>query len=297
MNPWLNYHHLFYFYQIAKEGGVARAAKTLRLGQPTLSTQLKQFEDTLGCKLLLREKGQHTLTEEGKMAFEYAAEIFRLGNEFLETLQDRKGPSRIHLQIGALDVLPKALIHRVVEAAQSFGDCYVSVLEGPYDYLMRELVAHRIDIALTDSPVTGPEDEFRSRKVAEFPVVVCASPDILKAIKKQKKLFPDCLNEQSFIFPTAHSRLRQELEHFFETQKIRVRPAGETQDLEIQKFFVRSGKALAALPFPAVEEWVKDGLISQVGVLEHLHEELWMTAAKRKYANPMADQLMKSFKI
>lgn len=56
MAAWLNYHHLFYFKAIAEEGSVSKAAESFRLGQPTLSSQLKRFEESLGVPLFERRR-------------------------------------------------------------------------------------------------------------------------------------------------------------------------------------------------------------------------------------------------
>ena len=88
-NPWINYHHLFYFKTIAEEGSVSKAAEKLRLGQPTLSSQLIQFEDNLGVKLFDRSHKKLILTEQGNIALDYAKNIFRMGSEMYEVLHDR----------------------------------------------------------------------------------------------------------------------------------------------------------------------------------------------------------------
>src|SRR3989338_5357862 len=106
----LNYHHLYYFKTIAIEGGIAKAAEKLRLGQPTLSTQLKQLEVMVGKPLFERRNRKMILTEAGKAALDYANEIFRLGDEMLEVLQDKLVANATHLQIGALDSVPKSII-------------------------------------------------------------------------------------------------------------------------------------------------------------------------------------------
>src|SRR5687768_16557914 len=133
---WLNYHHLFYFRAIATEGSIARAAEKLLLGQPTLSAQLKQLEQKIGKDLFERRNRKLVLTEAGRAALEYANEIFRLGNEMLEVLQDRTPEGRPHLQIGALDSVPKAVVLKMVTAVHQIAPCTVSILEGKGDELM-----------------------------------------------------------------------------------------------------------------------------------------------------------------
>ena len=110
MNQWINYHHLYYFKTIAEEGSVSKAAEKLRLGQPTLSAQLKQFEDSLGVALFERQHKKLILTEQGKLALDYAKNIFRMGSEMYEVLHDRLKPLKPSLHIGALDSIPKQIV-------------------------------------------------------------------------------------------------------------------------------------------------------------------------------------------
>ena len=291
---WINYHHLLYFHTIAQEGGIARAARKLRVGQPALSTQLKQLEQALGYPLFERINKKLFLTEKGKIIFEYACEIFRLGQEMLEAADDQLPEKQIHLQIGALDSLPKTLIHQLVEAAYKAGPCVISVLEGEGDKLFRELVAHRVDLVLTNSPAAHESNgDFYSKRVAEMKVAICASPKF----KQLKRDFPKSLQHQPFVLPTAHSKLRRDVDHFFDTQNIRIRVIGETQDIEVQKLIALSGHGLIPIALPAVKEQLREGSLIQLGELQHMSEQLWLTSASRRVQNPIAAKLIKQFHI
>jgi len=66
---WLNYHHLLYFWTVAREGSVSRAAESLHLSQPTVSGQLRRLERSLGIRLFKRSGRNLVPTEEGRMVF------------------------------------------------------------------------------------------------------------------------------------------------------------------------------------------------------------------------------------
>ncbi|MCC7460808.1 MAG: LysR family transcriptional regulator, partial [Proteobacteria bacterium] len=117
MNPWVNYHHLYYFHVVATEGGIAKAAKKLKLGQPSISAQIRQLEKQLDVELFERSHKTLTLTETGKIAYEYTSEIFKLGSEMLQVLQDNITHHRSHVQLGALDSIPKHLIYELCKSA------------------------------------------------------------------------------------------------------------------------------------------------------------------------------------
>ena len=292
---WLNYHHLYYFRTIAIEGGIAKAAEKLRLGQPTLSTQLKQLEEMVGKSLFERRNRKMILTDAGKAALDYANEIFRLGDEMIEVLQDRTVGNQTHLQIGALDSVPKSVIlSLVLEAYKISPLCTVSILEGSGDELFRELYNHKIDLILSNYPPPALEQkQVYSKSVAKLPVAIFGAP----SFHKLKKSFPSSLNGQPFVLPTAHSKLRHDLNHYFKLQGIRVVSTAETQDTSLQKLLAKQGIGLAPLSEVAAESLVKDGALQRIGALKGVYEEIWLVSAQRKLENLIAAKLVKTFTL
>jgi LysR family transcriptional regulator, transcriptional activator of nhaA len=288
---WINYHHLYYFKVIATEGGIARASEKLHIGQPTLSAQLKQLEDMIGRLLFERRNRKLILTEAGKAALDYANEIFRMGSEMMEVLKDHSPENKPHLQIGALDSVPKSVILSIVLEAYKLMSCTVSILEGKGDELFRELRAHKIDILVSNYALQVlDEGQIFSKSVAKLPVSVYGATKY----KKLKKNFPHSLNGIPFVFPTVHSKLRHDLNHYFKLNNIHVLPIAETQDTSLQKLFVEKGIGLA--PFSEVVG-VRDQGLLRLGRLTDVFEEIWLISAQRKLENPIAAQIMKSFSL
>lgn len=291
---WLNYHHLYYFWRIATEGSIAGAAKKLHIGQPTLSTQLRLLEEALGRPLFERRKKQLVLTEAGRIALNYANEIFRMGGEMQEAIQDRLPASRLHVQIGCLDSVPKQLIVKLTQEAYRLGNCAVSILEGKGDELIRELLSHRLDLILSNYPPPMSEEiRVHARRIARLPVTVCGA----RKFSRLKKGFPESLSGQPFVLPTSHSKLRHDLEHFFRSHSIAIDPVAETQDTAVQKLLGTAGVGLVALTSPAVTELIKRGELAPLGTLRGVFEEVWLLSATRKIENPIASTLMKKFEI
>jgi LysR family transcriptional activator of nhaA len=291
MSQWLNYHHLFYFKTIATEGGIARAAEKLHIGQPTLSSQLKQLEDMIGKSLFERRNRKLVLTEAGKAALNYANEIFRLGDEMLEVLKDRTPENQTHLQIGALDSVPKSVILSIVTEAHKITPCAVSILEGKGDELFRELRNHKIDLIVSNYPSQAMEEaQVFSKSVAKLPVSVYGS----KKFKDLKRSFPKSLNGKPFVFPTNHSKLRHDLNHYFKLHGIHTLPIAETQDTSLQKLLAENGVGLA--PFSEVKG-VKEQSLIRLGRLADVYEEIWLISAQRKLENPIAAKLMNTFSL
>jgi len=294
LNSWLNYHHLFYFRAIATEGSIARAAEKLRLGQPTLSAQLKQLEDSLGMPLFERKHKKLILTEQGRKALEYSNEIFRLGAEMQEVLQDRAAPTRTHLAVGALDSVPKTVLLALTKAAYRLENCVVSVLEGRGDELLRELSLHRIDLVLSNYlPSVSDLERIRSRRVAQVPVVVCGAPSFVGL----RKNFPQSLQQAPFVLPTRHSRLRHDMDHYLRTSGIAVDAVAEAQDTSFQKLLATNGIGLIPVPEHAVAQELKDKSLIRIGLLPAVTEEIYLIAASRKIENPIASALFENFSL
>jgi len=287
---WLNYNHLYYFWMTANEGSISSASRKLRIGQPTISTQIKTLEESLNQNLFDRKSRGLHLTEAGKVVLDYANQIFSLGNELMEVIKDGAFSKRAHLQIGALDGVPKSLIQSLIHSAQQIAPCVVTILEGGGDYLFRELLAHRIDVVISNfSPTMGDSKQFFSRLLEKIPITIFST----KKFQSLKKKFPKSLQDQPFIMPTLDSKLRHDLNHFFRINDISVDVIIETQDTSIQKLLGNEGMGLIPLPDFAGKELVKSGKLIKLGTLHGVTEDFWLISSPRKIQNPIAKSLMK----
>lgn len=291
---WLNYHHLYYFHTIAREGSIAKASRALRIGQSALSIQLKQLEESLNTKLFERQAQRLKLTAVGKTVSEYAAAIFKLGTEMVEAVKEGQTTDAIRLDVGVLDSVPKSVAHELVVAALGLGNCFVSVTEAGSDELLQGLNSHRLHLILTNTHAPlAPRSDFFSRCVGEFPVVMCGAPKYRKLVKG----FPASLDGQPVILPTAHSKLRNDLEHFFEKAKVRPQVLGESQESELDKRLALSGHALIAISRHAVKTQLAEKKLVCIGELGSLREQLWLTGVRRHVANPIAAELLETFAV
>lgn len=294
MNRWINYHHLLYFKTIAEEASVSKAAEKLHLGQPTLSAQLKQFEDAMGVSLFERQHKKLILTEQGKVALQYAQNIFKMGNEMLEVLQDRLIPSRVHLQIGALDSIPKQVILKLAKEAYKIGPCNVSLNEGKLDELIRELTSHRIDLLVTNYLPTSAEIRGLSyRSVINKPVFFYGSPQF----KELRKGFPKSVSGEKFVLPTYDSKLRHDVDHWARIHEVNMDIVAETQDISLKKLMALEGIGLIAAASHTVTRQISIGGLIEIGSLKGVSEELFLISAERKISNPYAAKLMNSFTL
>lgn len=287
-----NYHHLYYFKVIATEGSISKAAHKLRLGQPTLSMQLKQFEDFLGQALFDRKNRTLVLTEMGKIVLGYANEIFRLGEEMLDSVHDRPYARRLRLQIGALDSVPKNMIKALMNQAYAIDKCQITVIEGEGPHLIEELIHHRLDLVISNvsAPHLSGETLF-SKSLAKMPLAVFGSAQFANL----KNDFPLSLKDQPFVLPTTHSQVRHDFENYLATKKIKIDMLAETMDVSLMKTLALDGRGLIVAAAQGLKTLLDEGSLQKIGDLEGVFEEIWMLSAQRKLENPIAQRLMKDF--
>ncbi|MFN7728552.1 MAG: LysR family transcriptional regulator [Bdellovibrio sp.] len=294
MNIWINYHHLFYFKTIAEEGSVSKAAQKLNLGQPTLSAQLKQFEETIGVQLFDRQHKKLILTEQGKIALDYAKTIFRMGSEMFEVLHDRLRPLRPSFHLGALDSIPKQIILQIVKHAFKISDCQVTLSEGRPDELLRALGAHQVDLILSNFIPAGVSAKgLFPKTISTKPVSFYGAP----SFKVYRKGFPQSLSGLPLILPTYDSKLRQDIEHWGKLHKMELNIIVESQDIAIKKMMAMSGLGVIAAASHTVTGQVLRGELNEIGPLAGVSENLYLISAQRKIENPIAGKLMQSFVV
>ncbi len=292
MNQWINYHHLFYFKTIAEEGSVSRAAQKLRLGQPTLSAQLKQFEASLGVQLFERHHKKLVLTEQGKVALDYSKSIFKMGSEMYEVLHDRLKPLKPSLHLGALDSVPKQIVLQLVKHAFRISPCQISLSEGKSDELIRELTAHRLDLMVTNFLPTGIDGKgLYPKSITKKNVAFYGAPKF----RSLRKGFPRSISGEPMILPTYDSRLRQDLDHWAKINKIELNIIIESQDISVKKLMATSELGLIPTATHTVTGQVLRGELIEIGQLKGVHEELFLVTTQRKIENPIASKLKDSF--
>lgn len=293
---WLNYHHFMYFKTIAEEGSIVSASKKLMVGQPALSAQLKQLEESLGHQLFKRENRKLKLTSAGKQALEYAKEIDKLGMEFLDSMRDQSFAEKTRYQIGSLDSVPKRLIAKIVRHIHSHEpNCEVKLLEGDADYLMRKMDSFQLDLVIANYSGLIMElgKSYYSKSIGKFPVQMYGTKKFLKA----KKDFPCSLSGLPIILPTAASKLRSDLDHYFELNKIRPILVAETQDTSLQKTLGTESVGVVPMSDYAAKTLYRTSSLEKLGKLKNVFEEYWMVTPKKFMDHPTSSTLFKEFKL
>ncbi|MGF1464704.1 MAG: transcriptional activator NhaR [Sandaracinaceae bacterium] len=282
---WLNYHHLLYFYMVAKEGSVTAAASALRLAQPTISGQVKMLEDALGEKLFRRSGRNLELTEMGKIAYRYAEEIFTLGREMQDLLKGRATFRLEKLTVGVSDLVPKLVLYRLLEPALSL-DKPVRVVcrEDKTERLLAELSIHDLDLVLAETPIGGQASvRAFNHLLGESGVTFFAHPS---AVRRFQKGFPQSLDGAPLLVPTENTLLRRSLDHWMTELGIRPRIVAEFEDSALLKAFGREGAGLFPGP-TAIETEICDMYrVKVVGRTDQVVERFYAITVERRIKHP-----------
>lgn len=282
---WLNYHHLLYFWMVAKEGSVTAAAKSLRLSQPTVSGQVKLLEEALGEKLFRRVGRTLELTEMGRVAYRYSDQIFGLGREMQDLFAGRSTQHLEELTVGVSDLVPKLVLHRLLAPAFTMEEPVRLVCrEDKTERLLAELSVHELDLVLAEAPIGG---QARVRAfnhlLGESTMSFFATPALARELRPG---FPGSLDDAPLLVPTASTLLRRGLDHWFSELGIRPRIVAEFDDSALMKAFGREGAGVFPGP-SAIEAEICDIYhVDVVGRTEAVSERFYAITIERRIKHP-----------
>jgi LysR family transcriptional activator of nhaA len=281
---WLNYHHLLYFWFVAREGSIVRASRQLRLAHATVSRQIHTLEEVLQEKLFVRRGRYLVLTEAGRVAFHYADQIFALGRDFVETLKSRTRPTRI--VVGAADVLPPSLVRRFIEPALRLGHPVRIVCRADQSVaeFIAELALHRVDVVLADGPAApGIAVRAYSHLLGDCGTTFFATAPLAARVRKG---FPRSLDGVPFLLPGAPSTVRRALEQWLDGQGVHPTIVAECDDSALTKDFGEQGMGVFAAPSVIEGEILAHSRVRVVGRAEDLRQQFYAISDERTIRNP-----------
>jgi LysR family transcriptional activator of nhaA len=282
---WLNYHHLLYFYTVARAGSVKRASQLLRLAQPTLSGQIHKLEHVLDEKLFERRGRGLVLTEMGRVAYRYAEEIFSLGNELLDTLRGRPSQRPPRLVVGISDALPKLVAHRLLVASRLSEQGVQLVLrEGKTDALLAALASQSFDLVITDAPLPAHlKVRAFNHLLGESAVTLFAAPDLAR---RYRAGFPKSLDGAPLLLPTDNTAMRRALDQWLQDQGLRPRLVAEIEDSALLKVFGQHGAGIFAAPSVVAAEVRHQYGVRALGVASGVRERFYAITVERRITHP-----------
>ena len=282
---WLNYHHLLYFWTVARLGSVSAASEELRLTQATVSAQLKSLQLALGDKLL-RRSGRHLiLTDTGKVVFRYAEEIFSLGQEMMGALKGRPEGLSARLTVGVADVMPKLVVYHLIEPALNLKEPYRIVFrEGTNKELLAALAVHDIDVVLTDAPLDpGINIRAFNHLLGECDVILFAAAKLAAVYRRG---FPRSLDGAPFLLPTHNTTARRSLDQWFETEGIKPTIVAEFEDSALSNVFGQRGLGLFVAPSVIGAEVQRQYNVRPIARLANIRERFYAISLDRKLKHP-----------
>ena len=282
---WLNYHHLYYFWLVAREGSIARAAERMRLTHPTISKQLSQLESSFEDKLFERVGRKLVLTEFGQTVFRYADDIFSMGRELQEAVHRGSGGRPLSLRVGLVEVLPKLVAHRLLKPAFRLREpVHIICREGKHEDLLAELAVHRLDIVLSDAPV-GSTANVRAfnHLLGECGVSLFGAA---RLASKYRRRFPRSLEGAPLLVPTQRTAVRRDLDQWFSEQDIHPRIVGEFEDTALLKVFGQDGVGLFPAPTVIEREVRRQYNVRVAGRIDAVRERYYAISVERRLNHP-----------
>ncbi|MFZ1683644.1 MAG: transcriptional activator NhaR [Candidatus Zixiibacteriota bacterium] len=282
---WVNYHHLLYFWLVAREGSLARACSELRLAQSTVSKQIHVLEEVLGQQLFEKSGRKLVLTERGRIVYRYAEEIFGLGREMLDTLRDRPTGRSMRVTVGIADVVPKLVAERVLSPAlQLGGPVRLVCREDKPERLLADLALHELDVILTDAPASpNVKVHAFNHLLGESDITFFGRRDLASDLRRT---FPDSLNGAPMLLPAENTSLRRSLEQWFDARTIRPNIVGEFDDSALLKVFGMRGVGI----FPAMSvigpEIERQYQVRAICTVPELRERLYAVTVERRIKHP-----------
>ena len=287
MNLNLNFHHLRYFSAIAREGSIARAGRRLGISQPALSAQLRELERALGAHLFERVGRGLVLTETGRMAVKYAEDIFRLGDEFLESVQGREVPGTLRFHVGIADSLPKLSTYRLLTPALSApAPSRITLRIDKPDRLLADLAIHALDLVLLDQPAPP------AFKVKTFNHALGDSGVTLFGVdtlaRRFRRGFPASLEGAPLLLPGDHTPLRRSIDHWLLAHRLQPRIVAEVEDIGLLQVMGQHGLGVFFAPTVVERAIVRQHGVRTIGRVGTIRQTFYAVTTERQLRHPAA---------
>jgi LysR family transcriptional activator of nhaA len=282
---WLNYHHLFYFWVVAREGGVSKGAAKLRLAQPTVSAQIRSLERALGERLFDRRGRTLALTDIGRLVYRYADEIFSIGRELLNAVRGRPTVRPALLTIGVADAVPKLMVRRLLQPALADPDrLHLVVREDKPEALIGQLSAHALDAVIADAPAP-PHLRVKvfSHLLGESGTTFFAPAAVAARLRRR---FPASLHGAPMLLPTLNTAIRRGLDHWFERRGVAPRILAEFEDTALLEAFGAEQAAVFPAPTAIEQDVIERHRLGVVGRAPEVRARYYALSAERRLKHP-----------
>jgi LysR family transcriptional activator of nhaA len=285
---YLNYHHLRYFWTVARKGSVRKAAEAMHVSQPSISAQLHSLEEALGEKLFQRSGRNLVLTETGHLALSYADEIFSAGRELMNAVKQRPTSRALRFTVGMTDALSKMIAFEALKPAFHFSHpTHIICRQAELGPLVHQLQSHRLDLVLADEPASSSlKSRVHNHRLARSGMTFCAAPGLATKLRRN---FPQSLDGAPALLPSENMGTRIALETWFSEQGVRPRVVAEFEDATLMMVAASFG----ALGFTTTPTIVSDSALRHYGLkviakVEECGSDVYAITAERRVKHPVA---------
>ena len=292
MSQSFNYRHLFYFWVVAKEGGIARAAERLDMAVQTISAQVRELEKSLGVSLLRTEGRNLVLTDAGVAALHEADHIFALGELLPVRVREAASGQTLRLNLGISDGIAKLAVHRLLTPVLDEPHLRLLCHEGEFQPLLGELALHKLDAVLADRAAPpNPALRTTSQLLGSSAIAWYAPPLWAEAAANN---FPHSLAVVPLLLPTDHAAMRARIDHWLERERIRPRIAGEFEDSALLSTFAATGMGVLPASVSLGEHLAQTHGLVQVGTAPDVQEQFHLIYSARKVMHPLLTRLLEA---
>ena len=285
-----NHRHLYYFWVVAKEGSMSRAAERLGMAVQTVSAQVRELERDLGCQLLRPAGRGLALTEAGTVALQQAEQIFQLSQALPEQVLATVQAPSVRLAVGIADGLPKLEVRRLLQPVLGVVNLRLVCDDGEMADLLADLVLHKLDVVLTDHPAPpNMQLKVHSHSLGTSDIGWYGAPQWWEAAHAG---FPASLQQVPLLLPTPHSMVRGPLDRWLLQKGLRPRVVGEIEDSALLETFGSTGLGIFPAALAAEGELLKRSQVRLIGACEGVQEHYYAISTERKVQHPLVQQML-----
>lgn len=290
MSQTFNYRHLYYFWIVAKEGGMARAAERLDMSLPTISKQLRELEKALGVSLLKAQGRNLVLTEAGVAAMHEADQIFALGEGLPSRVKQAVCGANLRFNVGISDGIGKLAVHRMLAPVLGEPNLRLLCHEGEFEQLMAELTLHKLDAVLSDRPAPAKSElRITSQLLSSSPTAWYAPKQWAQAARSD---YPRSFAHVPLLLPTHHAAMRLRIDHWLERERIKPLIVGEFEDSALLLTFGVAGMGVFPAPVSVNDDLLKTHKLERIGTCDEVQEEFHLLYTARKVLHPLLVRLL-----
>ena len=280
----MNYKRLRYFWMVVREGTLRRAAERLHVSEPAVSIQLKKLQEWMKEPLFRKEGRRLVLTELGQVVFQYADQIFALGDELTDVVRGRAEGQSARIRIGLTETIPKMLAAKLLAPAFDVGDSRLEVVEAPLEAMVDDLALHKLELVLSDKGAPeDPSHQVFAHRLGRCDVSILGTPALAESVGESPEVG---FERVPWLLPAKESPVRRDLEGWFAVEGLRPRIVAEFQDSALLKAFGAEGRGLIAVP-----SFVENDVCRQYGLvpiytLPGVEETFYALTVERKISHP-----------